>query len=205
MSHELFKAASVGDFEKIKHLIDEGCDLNYRDEHGNSVLGCGDIKMTEFLLTIGADPAIPSYNNHSAAGIAAFFGEYDRIKILLDAGADPNQVREETGESPLHLATCKINKPGTTQCVGFLLSYGADPNHQALEGVGSDCFNGNLWVVAETPLHRAAAYGEMKMNQLLLEHGGDISLKDCYGYLPLDWAARMWRDHDVLRLLGGSV
>lgn len=205
MSRELFTAVSENNFERTKQLIEQGCDLSHRDEHGNNVLAFGDLKMTALLLELGADPLLPTYKNHSLVGNAAFFGDYARLEILLKNGADANQVRAETGESPLHLATCKFEKPGTTECVKLLLEYGANPNHRALKGIGSDCFNGNLWVVSETPLHRAASYGERRMIEYLLDHGGDISIKDCYGYLPLDWAARMWRNHDILRLLGGNV
>lgn len=205
MAKELFNAVLDGDVQKVKDLVSLGCDLTYRDEHGNNILGLASLKMMELLIELGADPLLPTYKDHSLAGNAAFAGDYKKLEILLKYGADSNQVREETGEAPLHLATCKFNKQGTNECVKLLLENGGDPNQRTLEGIGSDCFDGNLWVVAETPLHRAASYGDLQMIQDLIKFGADISLKDCYGYLPLDWAARMWRNHDVLRLLGGEV
>jgi ankyrin repeat protein len=53
----------------------------------------------------------------------------------------------------------------------------------------------------ETPLHRAAAYGEAEMIQSLIDAGADKTAKDAHGESPLTWASWHLRDRDVLKLL----
>ena len=53
----------------------------------------------------------------------------------------------------------------------------------------------------ETPLHRAAAFGNEETIQLLLEAGADKSLKDLSGDSPLSWASWHNRPGNILSLL----
>ena len=57
--------------------------------------------------------------------ITAVQGEAEIVKLLLDAGADPNQ--ESCGDSE-GLPLCAAASKGRTDIVRLLLQYGADPN-----------------------------------------------------------------------------
>ena len=54
---------------------------------------------------------------------------------------------------------------------------------------------------AETPLHRAAAFGTEETIQLLLDAGATIDAKDMHGDSPLTWASWYGRPDSVLRKL----
>jgi ankyrin repeat protein len=54
---------------------------------------------------------------------------------------------------------------------------------------------------AETPLHRAAAFGNEETIQLLLEAGAAIDAKDMNGDSPLSWASWYQRSDSILRKL----
>jgi hypothetical protein len=54
---------------------------------------------------------------------------------------------------------------------------------------------------AETPLHRAAAFGNEETIKLLLDAGAQIDAKDMNGDSPLTWASWHLRSQTVLRKL----
>ena len=188
----------------MRSLVDGDADVNFRGSRGNTALsyclGERQLEIQEYLLANGADPLIPGYNGHSAVGLRAFDGHAESVKLLLSRGADPNQVREETGETPLHLATAKGNLPGRTECVKALLEAGADPNMLTKTGVVSDSFY-DVTVFSEGPLHWAAAYGDEEMIKALIRHGADTSQEDGRGELPSAWAGRHWRSRTIRALL----
>lgn len=53
----------------------------------------------------------------------------------------------------------------------------------------------------ETPLHRAAAFGDEEAIQLLLDAGAVIDAKDMNGDSPLSWASWYCRPDAILRKL----
>ncbi|MEK7832495.1 MAG: ankyrin repeat domain-containing protein, partial [Acidobacteriota bacterium] len=54
---------------------------------------------------------------------------------------------------------------------------------------------------AETPLHRAAAFGSEETIQMLLDAGAIIDAKDMNGDSPLTWASWYLRPDSILRKL----
>jgi hypothetical protein len=54
---------------------------------------------------------------------------------------------------------------------------------------------------AETPLHRAAAFGSEQTIQLLLDAGAIVDAKDMNGDTPLSWASWHTRPDAILRKL----
>jgi len=99
----------------------------------------------------------------------ALLCDAERIKKLLEEGADPN-IRDGDGNTPLHFAASK----GCAEVAKLLLRHGADPNAQDKNG--------------ETPLHVAASEGHVDVVRLLLEHGADPSIRNKDGKSPLDLA-----------------
>lgn len=54
---------------------------------------------------------------------------------------------------------------------------------------------------AETPLHRAAAFGDEEAIQLLIDAGASLEAKDMNGDTPLSWASWYSRPIPILRKL----
>ena len=53
----------------------------------------------------------------------------------------------------------------------------------------------------ESPLHRAAAFGDEAMIAYLIEHGADREARDANGDSPLTWASEHLRPGSILKLL----
>ena len=70
-----------------------------------------------------------------------------------------------------------------------------------LAGAETGSFMRDCRTKAETPLHRAAAFGSEAMIQLLREAGARLDARDVNGDSPLSWASWYLRPAPVLRLL----
>src|ERR1039458_2204820 len=69
----------------------------------------------------------------TALGLAAFFGHRNAARLLLEAGANPNQAsRNALHVTPLHSA-CSA---GHAAVAGLLLQHGADPNAAESNEIG---------------------------------------------------------------------
>jgi ankyrin repeat protein len=110
-----------------------------------------------------------SVDGFTALHLAAFFGRAEAVRLLLDAGADPNAVgtSEQIGPvQPLHSAAAS----GRLEGVRLLLERGADVN--ARQGGGF------------TALHAAAASRDMELARVLLAAGADMTVKTDEGREP---------------------
>ena len=82
-----------------------------------------------------------------------------------------------------------------------LLAHGADPNRAAKDGAETGGFMRDVRTCGETPLHRAAAFGDEEAISMLLDAGAKIDAKDAHGDSPLSWASWHLRPDSILRLL----
>jgi hypothetical protein len=82
-----------------------------------------------------------------------------------------------------------------------LLAHGADPNRATKDGVETGGFMRDVRTCGETPLHRAAAFGDAEAIKLLLDAGAKLDAKDAHGDTPLSWASWHLRPDAILRLL----
>lgn len=112
----------------------------------------------------------------------------------------------DTGETPLHAALSKANRPAFDHVVKLLLAAGGDPNRTTKAAAATGSFMRDCRTKAETPLHRAAAFGTVESIQLLLDAGAAKDAKDMNGDTPLAWASWHLRPAEILRRLcyGGS-
>jgi uncharacterized protein len=121
---------------------------------------------------LAGDPGLArafSGDGFTALHLAAFFGHAEAVRLLLDAGADPNAVgaSEQIGPvQPLHSAAAT----GRLECARLLLDRGADVN--ARQGGGF------------TALHAAAASSDAELARLLLAAGADETAKADDGREP---------------------
>ena len=85
--------------------------------------------------------------------------------------------------------------------VRVLLGHGADPSHATVAGAETGSFMRDCRTKGETPLHRAAAFGNEETIQILLDAGAVIDAKDVNGDSPLAWASWYLRPDPILRKL----
>jgi ankyrin repeat protein len=166
----------------VEEFFKYGANPNARDAQGVTALGLACFRnhpdLVKVLLSNGADPNLPGKelpvltsllyptclelliaagaDVHSYKGlmvIATYSNCIESVKLLLDAGVDPNEKLQET-YSPLTTAI-RDNHP---EILALLLSRGADPNL-----MGED-----------VPVKMAVNKPELLMQ--LLDHGADVSL-----------------------------
>ncbi len=123
---------------------------------------------------------------------AATTGTPAAMRVLLEAGADPNRRVEVSRPvnpwdpkdwTPLHLAA-RNRDPGA---VALLLEAGADVNARVYG--------------YETALHTAAGNGNPLVAELLLEAGAEVDAREANGQTPLHIAARANTSPAVLAVL----
>ena len=106
---------------------------------------------------------------NSALMYAAAVGSVESMRMLLEAGADPNAAND-FGATPLMWCA------GDAAKVRLLLGKGANPNARSKLG--------------RTPLLIAAAYdGATEAARLLMEKGADVNARDVSGMTVLEQAA----------------
>ena len=82
-----------------------------------------------------------------------------------------------------------------------LIRNGANPNCVTKPSVETGGFMRDCRTKAETPLHRAAAFGTEETIQMLLDARASIDAKDMNGDSPLSWASWYLRPDSILRML----
>jgi ankyrin repeat protein len=187
----------VFDFLEYGHAVDS------KDENGVPIIcWCayyGDVSAVRFLLQNGESLATLG-KNFDLNG-AAFHGHWQLCQFLIENGANPNHALPDTGETPLHAAVSKANRPGNMNVILVLLANGADPNLKSLIGTETGAFMRDVRTRGEAALHRAAAFGGMEVIQLLIDNGADREARDANGDSPLSWASWHKRPAYILDLL----
>lgn len=193
---------AAGRTDLVFDHIAQGGAATDTDAHGFPIIGwCahhGDVSAIRFLLLHGETLSTlgPNLNLNGAA----FHGSPQLCEFLLENGADPNAPLPDTGETPLHAALSRVGQ-AQTQTALVLIAGGADPNRATTPGVPTEAFMRDIRTRGETPLHRAAAFGEAAAIEALLAAGGDRERKDANGDTPLTWASWARRGSAILRLL----
>ena len=159
----------------------------------------GDVSAVRFLLANGE--SLASLGDNLDLNGAAFHGHWRLCEFLIEQGADVNTPLPDTGETPLHAALCTPNRLAHDLVVRVLLGHGGDPNRVTTPGVETGGFMRDCRTRAETPLHRAAAFGTEDTIRMLLDAGADRSAKDMHGDSPLGWGSWYARPDAILRLL----
>ena len=211
MSEKLFEAIAAGDEDAVQELIGDRPELAEKRNHvGLSpvlhALYNGKADLAEVLLN--ANPSLDvfdtaatgrtngmeelldnepelarrwSSDGFTALHYAAFFGQEDAARILLERGAEVELVarNESIRVTPLHSAA----SGGHAGIVKLLLEAGADPNAAQDRGF--------------TPLHSAAQNDDRASVEALLAAGADPSQATDDGQTPAQLAG-----DDTRELLG---
>ena len=104
----------------------------------------------------------------------------------------------------MHSALCKAGRPYYLYTIKLLVDSGADVNAKTIPELETGAFMRDVRTKGETPLHRAAAYGDEDMIHYLIEHGADVNAKDHYGDTPMSWASYHLRPGKILYLLNNA-
>ncbi|RYP61230.1 hypothetical protein DL770_009835 [Monosporascus sp. CRB-9-2] len=171
--------------------------LDSRDDEGRTALLMAvennHRRMTEMLLTRGADPNVPDRYGRTCLHLAveACGSDSSRsarslsiVKILLEHKANPN-ARDNTDKRPLYLA-CHL---GNGKLVNELLRAGADANGRG--------------VLDETPLIVAVRHLHVPVVKKLVASGANSTLRDKHGRDAFSYATGP-RRLELLRALHGS-
>lgn len=192
-----------GRTDLVFEYVAAGHPANLTDADGVSLMQwCayyGDVSAIRFLLANGE--SLSSFGENLDLNGAAFHGHWRLCQFLLENGADVNHPLPKTGETPLHAALCTANRGAHDLVIKILLANGANPNCATKPAVETGGFMRDCRTKAETPLHRAAAFGSEETIQLLLDAGAKIDAKDMNGDSPLAWASWYLRPAPILRKL----
>lgn len=199
----MFERISEGRTDLVFDYLAQGHSATAADEHGVSLIQwCayyGDVSAIRFLISQGA--SLDAFGANLDLNGAVFHGHWQLCEYLIEHGADVNHPMPDSAETPLHAALCKVDEQRFNRVLKVLLDNGADPNRHTTPGVETDQFMRDCRTKGETPLHRAAAFGDAEAIQLLLDAGAIIDAKDAFGDTPLSWASWYLRPRPLLRLL----
>ena len=165
-----------GRTDLVFEYLAEGHAPTSTDEHGCSLVEwCayyGDVSALKYLLMNGATLA-PLGKDIGLIG-ACFHGHWQLVRFLCEQGAKPNYAMEDTGETPLHTALSQRERTRHNQVIKVLLEHGAKPNKKTKKNVPTGAFMRDCRTKGETPLHRAAAFGDETVIQMLLDAGAKV-------------------------------
>jgi uncharacterized protein len=208
---DLFSLIEAGDEDGVRELVERKPQAaEERDEHGVSAVRRAVYAGQDGIATILLDvnPALDVFDaaavgrtrgleallagdrelaqarasdGFTALHLAAYFGQEDAARLLLEHGADANAVARnaELEVAPLHSAAAG----GHGSIVELLLEHGADPNARQRGGF--------------TPLHAAAQNGDRDSVEVLVERGGDTTAATDDGKTAADLAAAAGHDELV--------
>jgi uncharacterized protein len=192
-----------GRTDLVFDYLSEGHAADSKDKDGVSLIRwCayyGDVSAIRFLLANGE--SLETLGDNFGLSGVAFHGHWQLCQFLMENGADVNHADPDTGETPLHAALCTTSRLARDLVVKVLLAAGANPNCVTKESVETGAFMRDCRTKAETPLHRAAAFGTEETVQLLLDAGAAIDAKDMNGDSPLSWASWYTRPDSILKKL----
>ena len=203
MSKSTLDRITNGRTDLVFDYISEGHAATSADQSGVSLIKwCayyGDVSAIRFLLANGE--SLLSLGDNLELNGAAFHGHWRLCEFLVEHGADVNKPLPDTGETPLHAALCTADRLAHDLVIKVLLGNGANPNCVTKPAVETGGFMRDCRTKAETPLHRAAAFGTEETIQMLLDARANIDVKDMNGDAPLTWASWYLRPDPILRKL----
>ncbi|HQP04294.1 MAG TPA: ankyrin repeat domain-containing protein [Bacteroidales bacterium] len=196
---ELLEACKNNNYEEAKRLIDDGADVNVKDENGYTSLHFATanedgLEIAKLLIEKGADVNAltckmkePRYRrvrllggderkkeSYSPLHFAVENNNgYEIVKLLIENGANVNaKISKNVRESAGFTPLhIAIKCIGNSKIVKLLIDNGADVNATTKTG--------------ETSLHIAVEKSDFRITQLLIDNGAKINVKNKYNVTPL--------------------
>src|SRR3954447_24151025 len=169
----MLSGVADGCTDLVFDVLSAGHPATSKDEAGVSLIQhCayyGDVSAIRFLLAHGE--ALEALGDNFDLNGASFHGHWQLCRFLLERGANVNRALPDTGETPLHAALCKTDRVVYDRVLRVLLLFGANPNCATKNGVETGSFMRDCRTKGETPLHRAAAFGDQNTIKLLVDAG----------------------------------
>jgi len=134
----LMEAARRGNLADVRALLSKHANPNARESNGGQnalmwALSERQSAVVEELIKQGADVHAGSKTGFTPLMFAAQQGDEDGTRILLRAGAKPNDAQPKTGLTPLMIASAM----GNAKAVDVLLDKGANPDLADANGYSS--------------------------------------------------------------------
>jgi ankyrin repeat protein len=216
---QLQLAASRGEIELIKEILDQGADVNETNKHHKTALmlaaGNGRLEATKLLLERNASINAQEIDGMTALMMAASDGKYETVKLLVDNGADIN-ITNNYGATAITNAAF-FNHPesvrailsskqklktdtsenallisaglGLDNIIKMFLDYGVDVNARGKNG--------------RTPLMAAVEFNHLNTVKLLLENKANPKAKDTEGESIMD-IAKDKGNKDIIALINNA-
>ena len=169
----LHQASSKGDKAPILQHIENGSDLNTKDNSGwtplHLAIQYNQMEIAILLVNHGADLKAENNERKTPLHLAVQVESKELTKTLLQKGAEIN-AKDERGFTPLHVAT----DFGNLELVVLLVENGA--NLEEISNLG------------HTVLHLAAKKGFFDIAKILVEKGSNVNAKNFKGFVPLQLA-----------------
>ena len=203
LDRQMLDAVVNNDLAAVEKFVSQGANINYIDRWNNCAMFTaaweGDIEALDLYHSLGA---VLDLEDNNPMCNAAFNGQLKSVKWFIEKGANVNFSFKSTGENALHYTISKTSEMNErTEIVRLLVNAGTDVNKKTIKGAETLCFMRDAFLKAETPLHRAAAYANESIINILIEAGADKSAKDANGDSPISWGSWHLRDSNVLKLL----
>ncbi|KAL3882577.1 hypothetical protein ACJMK2_028907 [Sinanodonta woodiana] len=205
-------ACSSGDRNEVKRLLDRGADINTANVDGLTALhqACIDdnLDMVEFLVDNGADVNACDNEGWTALHATASCGFTEIARYLLEMGASVSAVNND-GDLPMDI--CEDDEMEKL-LQDEMDKQGVDADAARREEEEQMLRDANQWLNSKviheiqhpktgaSALHVAAAKGYIKVINILLQAGVDVSAKDYDDWTPLHAAAH-WGQEEVCKLL----
>lgn len=204
MSHlstfPIHQLVETGNIKKIRSLPQPYREINGKNERGVTALHTAsllkDYRITELLLSMGADPNLQTPDGEAPLHLAAKRGNFKSALLLIQAGANFTQLNQN-GKSAIDLAkSCGFTHFGNC----LLWELGLCPKEKGL--VSSEEIAKNR----DFPIHRAIESGSLSAVQATIAAGG-VNQGDNEGNTPLHLAVQSGSLEIVTLLIkeGGSI
>ena len=187
----LIEACNKGHVDYVKLLLEFNPDLEATDNQGETAIAKTtkhkDTDLLEILLEAGAelDPDLPNEDSKSPLMSAAYHGNAEHMKILLDKGASVSRINKNK-----YTALWFAADNGNLKCLRMLLEAGAPPNLASSRG---------------TPLMAATSSGYLDCFKVLLEHGSEINYRNDKGDCAVTFAAPRCSDEYMKLLIDNNA
>lgn len=192
-------AASDGNDEKVRFLLDSKADPNIVDDNGESPLTVAVYKHHEcakILVESGADIDHKGYDGSTALMLAIKEKQFDTVKYLVEKGADL-EITNDNGETAFLIAAIK----GDMECLQYLHEKGANIFAKTMSGdpaitraiLGDNPEDAAKFLISKgidlneanyegvTPLMRASSYARHGIVKMLIDVGAKLDEQDADG------------------------